>query len=414
MECRPGCRRYQHASEIKTDVETVSNSQQVRQTSNNSSSAAITDIDEQQRAAEIAEVPPDWLCLPIVALLITAWSTVGVLWNLRLPGLVVSLGVMAIAVYLVLQMKLRYLPKLQREFERVPRWSRALALVNGLALVIIGILLIISVQIRLLNNLFMTGVASGANDFSRLLEFETGKKAALELAASIGLQDVSLDYNGFGYSGPFYLWIVAFALLSAWSIGGAVVSYFNARRYRYTWKYNFAPAITTTLWFFSTLYVVHFAHLAMVGFATTPMPAREIRVASHWSTIEPRLAEWLTRHGYERAEYADFVLRDDQQLVLGEFHKSRYEAGSWFDAYQASWQYMLQRRRPTLVVSAASRKDDPLTVLKVSFPHLRRDSPEKQIWSQLGDDLETELHAHGDVPNDDAASDKPQLPKIAP
>lgn len=149
-------RRYQHASEIKADVETVSNSRQVRQTSNNSLPAAITDIDEQQRAAEIAEVPPDWLCLPVVALFIIAWSTVGVLWNLRLPGLVVSMGVMAGAVYLVLRMKLRYLPKLKRELQRVPRWSRALALVNGLALVSIGILLIISVQIRLLNNLFMT------------------------------------------------------------------------------------------------------------------------------------------------------------------------------------------------------------------------------------------------------------------
>lgn len=143
------------------------------------------------------------------------------------------------------------------------------------------------------------------------------------------------------------------------------------------------------------------------------MPAREIRVDSDWDKIEPRLVQWLTEHGYERAEYADFVLRDGTELVVGNFHKLRYEARSWFDAYQASWKYMLQRRRPTLVVSAASRKDDPLTVLKVSFPHLRRYSPEKQIWSQLGDDLETALHALADVRSDNAAHDKPQLPKPA-
>lgn len=247
-----------------------------------------------------------------------------------------------------------------------------------------------------------------------MLESETAKTAALELAANIGLQDVSLDFNGFSSSGPICLWTVAFAVLSAWSIGGAVISYLNARRYRYTWKYNFAPAITTTLWFFSTLYVVHFAHLVMVGFATAPMPAREIRINTEWEKIKLALTEWQTEHGYERAEYADYVLRNREELVVGEFHKMRYEARSWFDAYQASWQYMLQRRRPTLIVSAASRKGDPVTVLKVSFPHLRRYSPEKQIWSQLGDDLETELHALADVPNNNPAGDKLQLPKTVP
>src|SRR5690606_18643223 len=101
---------------------------------------------------------------------------VGLLWNLRWPGLVVAIAAMAVITYWVVQWSLGYLPRLQKELDREPRWSRRSTWAVALVLFVLGMLSAIGFQATLGDIFSSMQIFAGPSDLWTVTEEEQRAK----------------------------------------------------------------------------------------------------------------------------------------------------------------------------------------------------------------------------------------------
>ncbi len=393
-------RRYQHASEIKTDVEAVSSTsaEPIQPAISSQASTAIDThwIDERVRAAELAEIAPDWIAIPICGLFILGWSAISLLWNFGILGVLLALAIMASASYRAVEMQLRYLPKVKQELGRESRWLRRLQQVFSLFWFLGGIGSTIAFQLVFVNVLFWMFTSTVHEELYTITESEKATNEALQLAQRVGLDEVKLGFAGWSNSLPNCAKLMITGIFALSLLLTAALVYLKTRRYGHSWKYALKPSLSITFLCVSMLIFVHFVHVMIVGFSFSPMPVRKIQLNCGWDQVSQVLSEWIDANGYRQVEYADFKLLKDEENIGG-LHKRSYAPVSWFESSKASWKYVVQRPKPPLVISIATRNENLETCLEIVFPKLPIDSPEKAMWTKLADDLEKKLLAAADT-----------------
>ena len=264
--------------------------------------------DEQQREAELAEIAPDWLCWPILGLFAAGWIVVDLLWNLRWPGLIVAIGVMTAITYYVVQLRLRYMPKLRQELQREPRWSRVTSLGSALVMFVLGMLCVVWFQAtigELLINTQLYGSPSGLG-FNLLTDKQLATFVKAANFEGLNDTDVGLVSAGWGSRDT-----VSNLLLSAsWAVCllfFSVTSIIHTRRYRFTWKHWWQPSIAITFYLLGTLIVVHVLHLFISGgHAESRTDPRQFHVAAGWDAVDAALDNWKRQTGYVQPSYENW------------------------------------------------------------------------------------------------------------
>jgi hypothetical protein len=347
--------------------------------------------EEQQREVELAEIAPDWLCWPILGLFAAGWIVIGLLWNLRWPGLIVAIGVMTAITYYVLQLQLRYLPTLRQELAREPRWWRSISLGSALLMFVLGVLCVVWLQATLgdlLSNVQILGGRRGVG-YHVMSEKQLAFYTEAAKFESLGDADAGLHSAGFGYKATVPILLLS-GLWGVCLLFFSVASVIHTRRYRYTWKYWWQPSIANTFYLLGALIVVHVLHLFTVGHADSRTDVRQIRVAADWDAVDAALETWKRQNGYVQPSFEDWKVKKGG-VEIGALHARHWKPDSWFDRYQSSWRHMVVRPRPDLSLTIVSQHEPPQSFVEVRLPHATMGSPEKELWYALVNDLEESL-----------------------
>jgi predicted Ser/Thr protein kinase len=193
-------RRYQHANDVKTDIDSIASVTSAVPHSAFANSVtspgvapgqlnAADSADERQRAAELAEIAPDWLSYVMMGLFGLGWILIGLMWNLRHAAVAIAIFAMFLIFLWIVQRKLAYLPKLRLEIRRQPNWK---SLINGTIVALVffaGMLCVIAGQVTLADR--MTDPSSFAPTSLDGTDAEAAVKSALRLAHLKGLGDES-------------------------------------------------------------------------------------------------------------------------------------------------------------------------------------------------------------------------------
>ena len=345
--------------------------------------------EEQQRAAELAEIAPDWFCYLIMGQFAAGWVVFGLLWNFGWPGLWVSIVAMAAITYYVVQLKLRYLPKLRSELEREARWSRSITVATSSVVFILGMLSAVGFQATLGDILSDSQLFGGPSDFWKMSEEE--QHTVVESSNLDRLKDAEISPAGFEIS----FLTVELLQKGLWApllLFSAVASLIHTRRFRYTWKHWWAPSLSITFYLLGMLIVVHIAHLLMVGHTDGRLADREIRLAAQWDDVNAALNTWQEQSGYAEKGYRIYWLKK-KEAEVGAMYGRHLLARSWFDGYQSSWPYIVVRPRPPLYLTIVSQKEPAQVYIRVQFPHPTKGSPEVGLWTEMVDDLENAILA---------------------
>ena len=133
LESEPD-RRYQHASDVKTDLDSIhASAARYGRLGSDDQAFAMRPTEplsehEAKRGEELADRAPAWVDMIAFGMLLGGWIFMGAMWNLRKPGLALAIAVMAGLTYGVLRWKLKYLPDLRAELSRQSRFRRGVAL----------------------------------------------------------------------------------------------------------------------------------------------------------------------------------------------------------------------------------------------------------------------------------------------
>lgn len=350
------------------------------------------DEDEQQRAAELAKIAPGWLPWPILGLFALGWVIAGLLWNFRWPGLVLSIGAMVVISWYVMQLRLRYLPKLQSERERESLMTRSLNLANALVLLILALLSIFAFQVSLGDTLSNTSLLGSRGLVG--IDEEQQLKKYLETAAIEELSSDEIDLRHRATSWNLPIALATYGCCSCILTFFAFTSFLHTRRYRFTWKYWWGPGLSLSFNFLAMLALVYFVHLLWSGYSSYRTEATEVRLNADWDSMESVLTKWMDNKGYELvATGYSTLLHAENGTEVGQYHARHIAPRSWFDRYQASWQHLVVRPQPTLYVTAVTRNNPAQSYLRIQLPSHDKNSPELAIWTDLVNELERNLHS---------------------
>jgi hypothetical protein len=145
LESEPD-RRYQHANDVKTDLDSIHDSAaRYRRFGSDDQAFALRPTEplseqEAKRGGELAHRAPAWVDLIAFGMLLGGWIFMGAMWNLQKPGLALAIAVMAGLTYSALRWKLKYLPDLRAELSRQSRFRRGVALTFGFLCFLVAML----------------------------------------------------------------------------------------------------------------------------------------------------------------------------------------------------------------------------------------------------------------------------------
>ncbi|QDU87962.1 Serine/threonine-protein kinase PknB [Pirellulimonas nuda] len=348
-------------------------------------------VEEIQREAELAQIAPDWLCWPILGLFAAGWAVFGLLWNLRWPGLIVAIALMAAVTYYAVQMQLRYLPTLRKELDREPRWSRSASLCGALTMFVLGLLCVAWLHAGagdLFSGMQMLGGSRGVG-FKVMTETQLTSFVEAAHFERPGEADTVFKSAGFGYGAA----ISPLLLSGIWAVCllfSSVAGVLHTRRYRYTWKHWWQPSIGVTVYLLGTLVLVHVLHLFSVGHAESRTDPRQIRVAAGWDAVDAALDQWKLQNGYVQSSFENWIV-ERGGTEIGVLHARQLMPDSWFDRFRSSWRHMVVRPRPHLSLTVVSQQHPPLSFVDVQFPHAIKGSPENELWHAVVDGIEKSL-----------------------
>ncbi len=381
-------RRYQHACEIKTDVQSltcnqldsVSNSVAQSLSAYPTQNAEIDDADERKRSAELAEIAPDWLQFPIAALFALAWVVIAVLWNFKWLGLAMGVAAMTAAAYGIHLWLLAYRPQLKRELDREGKWTRAARRLVAAFLFSLGVVALVWFQ-----------VAVGDAITTASLTDSIDKNQELEFIHRAGHGDlVAQDVHGISSFIIFQLPTIFMAALLALSLllSGAM-TLFETRRYRYMWKHSWAPSISIAAWCVAMLIVVHFVHLTMLGYSSASTPSKEFTCNNDFENTKRKLEVWMQDHAYavSNMQHASLWKSNSQ---IGQVYTLLTAPSSWFDRFQVSWRYPVLRPLPTIQFRMVTQPNQSIFV-ELQLPMNLKGSPEEAWWLAQADELRTRL-----------------------
>jgi len=282
-------RRYQQVSQIKSDVDRIS--QAIAEPLRSASSSTPPDSEERQREVELAEIAPGWLPFLELAIFALGWLIAGAMWNFRAPGLVVATFALAALAYVSIRWNLIYLPKLRAELERQSNARRGFAIAMGALLFLLAMMFVTGGQTSVWK-LFSEGPQSNETLTDAQATLREGLRAAKVDSSNLDkLNLLELGPRSYGPAWqPLILLFVAY-----WLIVAAVATVIDTRRYRNSWKYCWSPALTLGTLILAPLVLLS---LGFMPKGSGKIGAIEVRCEATKDQLKQIIERWSAEYGY--------------------------------------------------------------------------------------------------------------------
>jgi predicted Ser/Thr protein kinase len=420
LESEPD-RRYQHASDVKIDVQELTR-QPSRVTDGTRSSSPLSER-EAQRHEALARRPPAWLDLSALALFSAGWCLLGALFNLRMPGLFLAMAIMAAFAYFVVRWRLNYLPELREELARQSPLRRRFALACAFAAFLLGMYHVVAARTQLWDFSDESSVAqwfestpsaaAGAEPrdelpFGLLKKLDAAKSTRLQLLnklrvlksplASLNQERATIVDN------PPALAVVAIAkavVAILLCLIGVQIG-LDTRLYRNTWRYAWGPSLSTTALLFSALALVQLATFGLAVGTSYSMPTRQMRESLNSTQVENALKQWMPANSYQLGRWRSWLITKEKDpsaeatpagiLQIIALYPAVPNDGRYIDERGSMWQAL-----PHLIVMCASIEDPPQSAIEIISGLKTDGSPEDRTWPSVLDSLEESIRTGSPV-----------------
>ena len=179
LESEPN-RRYQHAIDVKTDVQDIVGDVRwlSRRPDFGAQATPTSDDEDASRREQLASRAPGWVDSIAFATFVLGWILIGAMWNLGPIALAIGILVLATASYLAVRWKVKYLPKLCAELSRQSQARRGFTLIYGLAYFFLAVLAVIGTHLNFWNALDEVAHRTG----SRMHQWSRGARKRVLLS----------------------------------------------------------------------------------------------------------------------------------------------------------------------------------------------------------------------------------------
>jgi predicted Ser/Thr protein kinase len=416
LESEPD-RRYQHASDVKTDLQGLTE-QPVRVTGGaQSSSPEPLSEREAQRREALARRPPAWLDLGALALFVAGWCLMGAFFNLRMPGLLLAMTLMAGFVYFIVRWRLNYLPELREELARQSRLRRAFAIACAFAAFVLGMSFAVAARAQLwdfedelgASHWFESTPATAAGAEARdgflsstLKSLDADKTAKLQVRTKTGVFDSPLASVKRVIDARGSTMLVVLAMIAALMAISfclfAVQIVLDTRLYRNTWRYLWGPSLSTTALIFAALPLAQAAAVLLASGISGSLPTREMREPRNSTQVENALKDWIPANSYELGRWNRWEITKGKDpsaeakpagiLQMIELRPVLPFDGRYIGRAGFMWQAL-----PHLTIVCASIDDPPQSAITIIPGSKTNGSPEEGTWPSVFDSLETTIHS---------------------
>jgi tRNA A-37 threonylcarbamoyl transferase component Bud32 len=400
LESEPD-RRYQHAVDIKTDVQGLDGETVGVQHSAQSARPYPLSEQEVQRREALARRMPDWIAVTPLALFSGGWMFAGAMLNLRYPGMALAIAVMAGLVYWVVRLNLKYLPELRAELSRQSRLQRGIALTCGLAAFVVAMAFAVFAQINYWNywddlvlHYGFPTLPSGAQgpDFRVQHLLDQLRSRAAEGAGSFQVVSNTITI-GLPPAWITAIWTIVCTAMAPVACILSVRLVLDTQLYRNTWRHQWRPSVSITALFISVIPVVNLIGLVTsLGFLSH-FPDREVRQPLRGDQIDFSLTRWAVANGYLPAERRSWrVTKTDishgDPKPIGTIQMLQLRPTAPFDGWRINRRGEAWRPLPLINVTCVSTDNPRDTFVSLEVGMIRQGSAAERIWPAVLDSLE--------------------------
>jgi predicted Ser/Thr protein kinase len=406
LESEPD-RRYQHAVDVKTDVQVITGEvrHSPRPTDGGAQTAPTSDPEEAHRREELAGRAPGWVELGAFATFLVGWIFLGAMWNLGPIGLAIGIAVLAAFTYVVVRWKVKYLPKLRTELSRQSQVRRGIALICGLVIFSFAVLAVVPAHVKLwdapdevLGQARMTAPPDFARGAEARAAFPLDKLEALRTDKA---DDVHLVPSGRTFDKPMWSGIVEALLAGIVGLvffACSVAIVISTRLWKGTWKYYWGPSLSVSMLFFAALFPAHIIRLVPMdknpsSFSVTmsPFPVREIRSPLASSRLDKLLADWAEVNAYEPTQHREWRVSEGGYKPLGQVRMLELRPVSPFDGLHIALGGPVERPLPPLIITCVSTDNPAEAFVSVDAGMITKGTREESTWPAVLDSLEAAI-----------------------
>jgi predicted Ser/Thr protein kinase len=409
LESEPD-RRYQHASDVKTDLDSIHDSAaRYRRFGSDDQAFASRPTEplseqETKRREVLAHRAPAWVDLIAFGMFLCGWIFMGAMWNLRKPGLALAIAVMAGLTYGALRWKLKYLPDLRAELSRQSRFRRGVALTCGFLCFLVAMLAVMSAHLNYWNSWDVLSqdwvmkappIARGADarvkfPLDKLKSLAADKTADLQVAGGGGGGTWVVSGLEIGWAVFCIAWAPMLVIL-------AVHFGIATGRYGNTWRYDAQPSLSVTAVLFLALAFAHVVdhirfdqNFPVSSVTISRFPEREIRGPLTSAQLESVLKGWATANSYTSRYQRWLEIQktiDGVPTPVGVIRMVELRPVAPFDAWHTIQGGPAWRALPPLNITCVSTDKPAETFVSVDLGRITQGSPEEQTWPAVLDSL---------------------------
>jgi tRNA A-37 threonylcarbamoyl transferase component Bud32 len=401
-------RRYQHALEVKTDVESVHDEHGMSPSDARLSVGTALAESAQRRArgvkgARVVIVPGrPWEFFVAFLLL---WPLAGLAFNHGAGWFTAAMCLVAVTVWSMMESEIRRQPELASALTAQRRDVRSLRAFTAFLLLAFGLVALACGHIGAFPGL-SAGYRSGPSDLEAMRALQVRLLPLLQLRMPIGslLDPARHDFrlDGLWLIDRERLWHQAWLLIvGQLSCAAAALAFSPQRRPLGAWR-TWRPSLHVAAAMFGALLVVHgvcavVAMLHVEGGPLVAVPERD-KASLTWPTAEHgtediarQLRIALIERGYEIVATGDWsVTERGSSAPARELQVSFAEPASPFERWRMTW-HGPQRVQPHAVFVLQGPPHDGITELACDLGDVQPGSPEQRDWTEWFSQLSQEL-----------------------
>ena len=167
----------------------------------------------------------------------------------------------------------------------------------------------------------------------------------------------------------------------------------DTQLYRNTWRYHWAPSVSTTALLFSVIPVAYLIGIVSSLADSSHFPDREIRQPLRGDEIDFSLTRWAVANGYLPAEQRSWrVTKTDvshgDAKPVGTIHMLQLRPTAPFDGWRINRRGEAWRPLPLINVTCVSTDNRPDTFVSLEVGMIRQGSAAERSWPAVRASLE--------------------------
>jgi formylglycine-generating enzyme required for sulfatase activity/tRNA A-37 threonylcarbamoyl transferase component Bud32 len=410
-------RRYQHASEVRTDVEHISN----ENPSGDGGAACPTPSGMERASPSLTTLPmsgirelPSSFWFRAQCLFLLGWFGYAALWNLRIPGCLIAVLLMACAIMFVARRRMHYLPELDAAWQQRSALQRRIDSGTALLGAAFGCLLVLGSFSTAWERSPFSWNLDGKTDSAFAAEYKGREYQLIRDLSAFKEQvpTVELRNNGGQWTGGWkwfawrptgphnrlygFLSILTSVGLGIASVAGALQAQVAGWKDRRAWKHYPGPALGVAgAFLLSTLnagLLLILFHAFMTS-GTSTVPERRFRVrGAGIDEVTQAVQQWGQRNGYAFGDKASWSIDSvPQGKSLGQVRLLQAWKPAPFDRWVIGLRGAIQVS-PHLVIRAVASQEPAETLLTISAGReVKRKRHEIETWKSVLDNLEAAI-----------------------